>query len=153
MKAIYNKIISISICKLSGNHSLPGDIMRQPDACTYLQWVSWNFRQIFSWILSTFFLYIWHLEIRAKLVYSYVWVASLWSAENVNWCRRVVATHIPGAALRSMPGLSKMENKLIEFWIKPSTTLPQFIFQLHSRNNPMQSEAVQKKILMYLKWI
>lgn len=152
MKAIYNKIISISICKLSGNRSLPGDIMRQPDACTCLQWVSWNFRQIFSWILSTFFLCIWHLEIRAKLVHSYVWVASLWSAANVDGCRHV-ATHIPGAALRSMPELSKMENKLIEFWIKPSAALPQFILQLHSSDNPMQSEAVRKKILLYLKWI
>lgn len=40
--------------------------------------------------------------------------------------RRVVATHIQ-SALRSMPGLSKMENKLIEFWIKPGTAASSYI--------------------------
>lgn len=36
MKAIHNKIISISICKLSGSHDMAGDMMKQSDACTYL---------------------------------------------------------------------------------------------------------------------
>lgn len=36
MKAIHNKIIPISICKLSGNHYMAGDTMKQSDAWAYL---------------------------------------------------------------------------------------------------------------------
>lgn len=63
---------------------------------------------------------------------------------------RVVATHIPGAALRSMPGLSKMENKIDRILdIKPSTALPNLYFSFIPGITPCKVKLFKRDFAVF----